>query len=105
MPIYQFESKHGHMLERFYHMADAPKIGARIKFRGRVYSRVPSDYQCMAVADRHFVSNMLPRNYAHHAGEFEAGTGKPMFDSKRTLTETLAKSRDLEGSEGYYDYE
>ncbi len=104
MPLYQFESKHGNMIEEFFYMKDAPKIGSRIRRQGRVYSRVPNDYNCIAIADRNFVSKQLPLNYKHHRGEFDK-SGRPVFTSKQDIIETVACSRDNDEGAGSYDYE
>ena len=105
MPLYSFKNERtGETEERFYHMADAPAIGAYIS-DGLV--RVPDSFQSKVVADRHFVSQQMPRNYKHHAdagGSFNE-LGQPVFDSMKQVQETAARSRGEEKIDSGYDYD
>jgi hypothetical protein len=95
MPLYSFRTPQGRVVERFYHMRDAPPIGSK---RGQLV-RVPDGNQAKCVKDRHFVSKSLPLNYKHHrdaGGKFNK-KGQPIFESMRQVQQTAARSRGEEG--------
>ena len=100
MPIYEFETSTGEVLEQFFPMADAPRVGTEVVIEGvpcvRIFER--QHVQC---AERHtpFESHSICPKAAKRLGHKEFGaTGSPIFRSHKQAHEFAAKS------EGLYEY-
>lgn len=92
MPSYTFRSKTGEVLERFFHMDDAPAIGSILRVGGKRYTRVPDRHEAAAKRNIHFESISLPRGWAY--AKKHGPTGKPQFDSMREVREAERRSQD-----------
>ena len=97
MPMYDFETPTGETVEHFFPMAEAPKIGQTVDIDGVACTRLMSDCQ-MSVSETigPFVSRTLPRNDPRAPRHDK--DGRPMFATKREVTEYVAKT---EGQFGY----
>ncbi len=104
MPIYSFKDQGtGEIVEKFFHMKDAPPIGEPISDR---LVRIPDLPIAAVVADRHFVSRQQPRWYTHHknAGGAFNKIGQPVYDSMEQVQQTASRSRGEEHTDGGYEY-
>ncbi len=108
MANYTFQDLQGNERVLPYPMSKVPSIGTQVIVDGKCYIRV-NDYDSVngqVKKDRHVRSQSLPRNYVHHknaGGKFNR-LGQPLFDSKKQIRETTARSRGEE-PEGGYDYD
>ena len=101
--IYLFEDKEtGDVVELYYPIGKAPKIGSSVKKGGKTLVRVPVSPQGLVRPDAKFVSHSLPRNWPH-AKEHEPGTGKPRFNSINEVREAEARSKDTKSDQVIYE--
>jgi len=104
MPLYDFETSKGEHVEVFFHMADAPSLGSKIRHKGRVLRRVLSpssgvvkNYEHVAHSLRQWVPTR-PDEPCPYPNVVRIGNGKgygrfkPAFKSKRDTDEFRAKS-------------
>jgi hypothetical protein len=103
MPTYTMKTIDGKTVEIVRPMAKAPIIGKWITLNGVPMQRQADCTIGRATTDRSFASRALPRNYVHHKGKFTEN-GMPIFDSKRRVDETIARSQGEEPEHPYvYD--
>jgi hypothetical protein len=92
-PLYIFQSETGDHIERFFHMADAPKFGTVVEEGGVAYKRVPVppqvDVRKLGKGDHGCVSHGLP--LWDKAAPRHTAHGKPAFESQREIKEYEAK--------------
>lgn len=107
MPEYEFMSKFGTTVTRFYPMSDAPPIGKAIRVEGVTFRRVPAITQKGICRDERHVSHVLPRKNkwkgapdhpADHLGRF-------LFTGKQDRVEFEAKIKDTPGIGAEYSYD
>lgn len=99
MPLYPFRDRRGREALFFFEMSDPslPTIGGILRRRAqgekavRVWKRLPSQV-APVVPNTQFVSHQLPRYYPAHkeAGGTFTKEGKPVFTSRRQMTESQA---------------
>jgi hypothetical protein len=101
--LYLFEDKDtGEVVEIYFPIGKAPKIGSEKKIKGRTLVRIPVSPHGLVRPDGKFVSHSLPRNWPH-AKDHEPGTGKPRFNSIREVREAEARSKDTKSDQVVYD--
>jgi hypothetical protein len=89
--IYEFRDESGNVVEITMSMREAPPIGSIINLDGRQLTRIVSDVQVDAGANRSqypYVSNALPRNLE---GCGTTRDGKPIVMSKRHERNIMAQ--------------
>lgn len=92
MPIYQFETPEGQIVEEHLPMAEAPPIGEYHVINGITCRRVCERKQFDPKPDRRHVALNLPKNWKY-AKRFDE-QGHPVFTSKREIDETVARAKD-----------
>lgn len=88
-PLYTFTAENGATVDKFYHMADAPKFGSSVVDMGVAYVRKPGA-TAVRVTNTCVVAASLPRwdkRAAKHTKD-----GKPAFESKREIDEYQARA-------------
>lgn len=91
MPLYEFmDEKTGDAIEIVYGMAEAPKIGAKVRKYGRTWTRVASQTSKSKVWSREFKAVSLQLNHPDAPRCDEDGT--PVFRSQREVDEFCAKT-------------
>ena len=89
MPIYSFkDSVTEEVLERYYPLADMPRIGDTVEENGRKFVRIVDLPRIASVRDYHFTAKSLPR--WDPAAPRHNEQGQPLFDSKKEVTEYVA---------------
>ena len=89
MPTYEFEAENGTVIERFYHMAEAPPLGSTIEEEGKTYTRRLERHQTRIVSDCEFTSRqinprhpaLLARKRGFKIGKY--GQPQPIFTGNR----------------------
>ena len=89
MPLYTFTANAGTELDKFYHMADAPKFGAVLVEDGVKYRRRPMTPR-VTVQKTSIVASSLPR--WDKRAKRHTKDGKPAFESKNEIREYEARS-------------
>lgn len=101
--LYLFEDRAtGEVVEIYFPIGKAPKIGSVKRIKGRELVRVPVVPQGLVRPDAKFVSHSLPRHWPH-AKDHEPGTGKPRFNSIHEVREAEAKSKDTKSDQVIYE--
>jgi hypothetical protein len=96
MPLYDFQTESGEIIEAHFAMVNAPSIGETIEIDGQPATRLVSKHHAQVHGIEPFVSRTLPKNdprAPRHDKE-----GRAMFATQREVTEYLAKT---EGQFGY----
>ena len=92
MPLYSFEDlKTGERAEHFFHMADAPEIGATVRIEGRRWRRVPEIHAPGASVPSYESIAYSPRDW-HPAAKRHTPDGRPVFTSRKEVEEFQARS-------------
>jgi len=96
--MYDFETPTGEVVEHFFSMANAPKIGEVVEIDGVRCTRLMSDCQTSVRADiQPFVSRTLPPNDPRAPRHDKKG--RAMFANQREVNEYIAKT------EGQFHYD
>lgn len=98
MPMYDFETPTGEVVEHFFPMAQSPKIGDTVEINGVQCTRLMSDCQTSVRADvQPFVSRTLPPHDPRAPRQDKKG--RAVFHGKREVEEYIAKT------EGQFAYD
>ena len=89
MPRYEFKTPTGKIIELFYNMDDAPRIGETVTVGEVEFTRVAEKVQVCPQPDLHFTSRSLPRNDPDAPRVNDVG--QPCFQSQKEVREYEAK--------------
>jgi hypothetical protein len=99
--MYEFEFTDGSRAERFYPVAEMPRVGTRVRIGRRMATRVLSDMRvkvpnlmheaCGELSSRHGIDPDVPR-YSPEGVKGLLG-GFPLFENRREIREYEAKKR------------
>lgn len=98
MPIYEFQSEDGVVIDEWFSASDAPRVGEVIERDGVKYTRIYSTSTYGRVEnDGYHVARSLPRWTPKHPGEKcpyprVNERGQPMFANKKEIREFEARS-------------
>ena len=91
MPLYEFiDEKTGDGIELVYGMADAPKIGSKVRKYGRSWTRVASQTSKAKVWSRAFAAKSIELN--HPDAPRVNSAGEAVFQSQREVDEFCART-------------
>lgn len=96
MPLYEFETDSGEIIEAHFSMSEVPSIGERVNLNGQMATRLVSQHNAQVHGVEAFVSRTLPKNDPR-APRLDK-KGRPVFHGKREVEEYLSKT---EGQFGY----
>jgi hypothetical protein len=112
---YEFRSASGETISRIYPVDECPRIGARIRVKGRTYTRVFSIPRAVAVAPNLIVGHSLRRAHQPLAPDYAAlgvncisegrFKGAPVFKSLQQVREFTAREDHKIGDKGKIEYE
>jgi len=89
MPIYSFkDAETSNITERYYSLADMPRIGDVVEENGRKIVRIVDQPRVAVSKDHCFVAKSLPRFDPSAPRHNEHG--QPVFHSKKEVTEYVA---------------
>lgn len=94
MPIYEFETENGTIIEEFFTMKDAPEAtGDWMSLRGEKCKRIISRHEPSVIDNAH-VSSSLPRKGTGIEKVWDKFTpeGKPYFESNKDVVEFQSRS-------------
>ena len=98
--IYVYASDDGEVIEVERSMHNAPKIGHKMKRRGKTFIRLPPNVRFHMSHDGHLESIALPPKWPY-ANKW-APDGSPRFDTLGEIKSCYAKARD-HGEDVHWD--
>ena len=103
MPIYEFETPDGEVIELFYRMADAPGWGEVIDHKGLPVTRILERHQILGRREMRVTAQSLKRQAHWNTEELrvhrEAGgtfdkRGQPQFSTRKQIDEHVKVAND-----------